>query len=145
MLPLWNASAPSLGTLLLGLISAPCLVHQDVGETAGWASDEVLGTFGDDSFELQASSFCLSPAVSHWACLAPVSPSAQRGQQCLVLWEHVRKQMCFELQLVAVQGGVCGCVAESPGSLERLASVAWVGARAPAFYEAPQDPNVHQG
>lgn len=142
---LWSASALSLGTLLLGLISVPRLVRQDVGETEGWASDEVLGTFGDDSFELQASSFCLSPAVSHWACLAPVCPSAQRGQQCLVLGEHVRKQMCFEVRLVAVGGGVCRCVAESPGSLERLASVAWVGTRAPAFYEVPQDPNVHQG
>lgn len=52
--PLWSASAPGLGTLLLGLISAPCLVRQDVGETEGWASDEVMGTSGDDRFELQA-------------------------------------------------------------------------------------------
>ena len=32
-LPLLSASASSLGTLLLGLISAPRLVRQDVGET----------------------------------------------------------------------------------------------------------------
>ena len=30
------------------------------------------------------------------------------------------KQMCFEVRLVAVQGGICGCVAESPGSFDPI-------------------------